>query len=39
MPVICSGKMVCTGPKRESDVYTAVNSLHVLPEEKDLMAY
>src|SRR5271157_4907133 len=34
-----SGKLVCTGAKRESDVYRAVNNLHVTLEEKGLMAY
>ncbi len=37
--VFSSGKMVCTGAKRESEVYRAVNNLHVLLEEKDLMVY
>ncbi|MCS4540021.1 MAG: TATA box-binding protein, partial [Thaumarchaeota archaeon] len=30
---------VCTGAKREGEVYRAVNNLHVLLEEKDLMVY
>jgi transcription initiation factor TFIID TATA-box-binding protein len=30
---------VCTGAKRESEVYRAVNNLHVLLEEKKLMVY
>ena len=34
-----SGKLVCTGAKKEADVYRSVNSLHVLLEEKDLMFY
>ncbi len=34
-----SGKLVCTGAKRESDVYRAVNNLHVMLEEKGLMIY
>ncbi|HYW85003.1 MAG TPA: hypothetical protein VFB30_17200 [Spirochaetia bacterium] len=37
--IFSSGKMVCTGAKRESDVYRAVNNLHVLLEEKNLMVY
>jgi transcription initiation factor TFIID TATA-box-binding protein len=34
-----SGKLVCTGAKREreGEVYSAVNDLHVLLEEKQLM--
>ena len=34
-----SGKLVCTGGKREPDVYRSVNNLHALLEEKDLMLY
>jgi transcription initiation factor TFIID TATA-box-binding protein len=34
-----SGKLVCTGAKRESEVYRAVNNLHVMLEEKELMVY
>jgi transcription initiation factor TFIID TATA-box-binding protein len=34
-----SGKLVCTGAKKERDVYRAVNNLHVTLEEKGLMAY
>ena len=34
-----SGKLVCTGAKKEEDVYRSVNNLHVLLEEKDLMVY
>jgi len=37
--VFSSGKLVCTGAKKESDVYRAVNNLHVTLEEKGLMAY
>jgi len=37
--IFSSGKMVCTGAKRESEVYRAVNNLHVLLEEKNLMVY
>ena len=37
--VFSSGKLVCTGAKRESEVYRAVNTLHVMLEEKGLMAY
>jgi transcription initiation factor TFIID TATA-box-binding protein len=34
-----TGKLVCTGAKRESEVYRAVNNLHEMLEEKGLMAY
>ncbi|MXY61560.1 MAG: TATA-box-binding protein [Cenarchaeum sp. SB0665_bin_23] len=34
-----SGKLVCTGAKKEPDVYRSVNSLHAMLEEKDLMLY
>ena len=34
-----SGKLVCTGAKKESDVYRSVHNLHALLEEKDLMIY
>ena len=37
--LFASGKLVCTGAKRESEVYRAVNNLHVLLEEKNLMVY
>jgi len=37
--LFASGKLVCTGAKRESDVYRAVNNLHVMLEEKKLMVY
>jgi transcription initiation factor TFIID TATA-box-binding protein len=37
--IFSSGKMVCTVAKRESEVYRAVNNLHVLLEEKNLMVY
>jgi transcription initiation factor TFIID TATA-box-binding protein len=37
--VFSSGKLVCTGAKNEQDVYTSVNNLHSLLEEKDLMVY
>ena len=39
MLVFASGKLVCTGGKTAPDVYRAVNSLHVLLEEKELMIY
>lgn len=34
-----SGKLVCTGAKKESDVYRSVHNLHSLLEEKNLMIY
>jgi len=34
-----TGKLVCTGAKKEQDVYRSVNNLHALLEEKDLMIY
>ena len=37
--IFTSGKMVCTGAKKEEDVYRSVNILHALLEEKKLMVY
>jgi len=37
--LFASGKLVCTGAKREQDVYDAVQKLHVLLEEKKLIFY
>jgi transcription initiation factor TFIID TATA-box-binding protein len=37
--LFASGKLVCTGAKKESDVYRSVNNLHALLEEKELMLY
>ncbi|MDA4121613.1 MAG: TATA-box-binding protein [Thaumarchaeota archaeon] len=37
--LFASGKLVCTGAKKESEVYRAVNNLHVMLEEKKLMIY
>ena len=34
-----SGKLVCTGAKKEPDVFRSVNNLHSKLEEKDLMLY
>ena len=34
-----SGKMVCTGAKKEEDVYEAVDKLHKSLEEKELIFY
>ena len=37
--IFASGKLVCTGGKTEKDVYRAVNNLHSMLEEKNLMNY
>ncbi len=37
--LFASGKLVCTGAKKESDVYRSVHNLHSLLEEKKLMTY
>lgn len=37
--LFASGKLVCTGAKRETDVYLSVHNLHSLLEEKNLMIY
>jgi transcription initiation factor TFIID TATA-box-binding protein len=37
--LFASGKLVCTGAKKEAEVYRAVNNLHVMLEEKKLMVY
>ncbi len=37
--LFASGKLVCTGAKKEVEVYQAVTNLHNLLEEKDLMIY
>ncbi len=37
--LFASGKLVCTGAKKEADVYRSVNNLHSLLEEKQLMIY
>ncbi len=37
--LFASGKLVCTGAKREADVYKTVQNLHILLEEKGLMLY
>ncbi|MCK4668944.1 TATA-box-binding protein [Candidatus Bathyarchaeota archaeon] len=37
--LFASGKLVCTGAKREQDVYTAVHKLHKILEEKELIFY
>jgi transcription initiation factor TFIID TATA-box-binding protein len=37
--IFASGKLVCTGAKKESDVYRSVHNLHTMLEEKELMMY
>ncbi len=37
--LFASGKLVCTGGKTENDDYRAVNNLHTMLEEKNLMIY
>jgi len=37
--LFASGKLVCTGAKKEPDVYRSVHNLHSLLEEKGLMIY
>ena len=37
--VFATGKLVCTGAKKESDVYRSVHNLHAILEEKELMIY
>jgi len=37
--LFASGKLVCTGAKKEEDVYVAVDQLHALLEEKVLIFY
>jgi transcription initiation factor TFIID TATA-box-binding protein len=37
--VFATGKLVCTGAKKEDDVYRAISILHTLLEEKKLIIY
>jgi transcription initiation factor TFIID TATA-box-binding protein len=37
--LFASGKLVCTGAKKESDVYASVDKLHLLLEETSLIFY
>jgi transcription initiation factor TFIID TATA-box-binding protein len=37
--LFASGKLVCTGAKKEEDVFVAVDKLHTLLEEKALIFY
>jgi transcription initiation factor TFIID TATA-box-binding protein len=37
--LFASGKLVCTGAKKEQDVFDAVHKLHGILEEQDLIFY
>lgn len=37
--LFASGKLVCTGAKKEEDVYVAIEKLHKLLEEEELIYY
>jgi transcription initiation factor TFIID TATA-box-binding protein len=37
--LFATGKLVCTGAKKEQDVYDAVHKLHTQLEEKNLIFY
>lgn len=37
--LFASGKLVCTGAKKEEDVYVAIDQLHALLEETNLIFY
>jgi transcription initiation factor TFIID TATA-box-binding protein len=37
--LFASGKLVCTGAKKEQDVFDAVDKLHSLLEETSLIFY
>lgn len=37
--LFASGKLVCTGAKKESEVFKAVDNLHKMLEQKELMIY
>lgn len=37
--IFVSGKLVCVGARKESEVYRAVHNLHTMLEEKQLMYY
>ena len=39
MLIFASGSLVCTGAKKEQDVYDAVHKLHGILEEQNLMFY
>ena len=37
--LFASGKLVCTGAKKEQDVYDSVHKLHKILEDQDLIFY
>jgi transcription initiation factor TFIID TATA-box-binding protein len=37
--IFASGNLVCTGAKKEKDVYDAVKKLHIILEEQNLIFY
>jgi len=37
--IFASGRLVCTGAKKEQDVYDAVHKLHLILEEQNLIYY
>ena len=37
--LFASGKLACTGAKKEEQVFKAIAILHVLLEEKEMMIY
>ncbi len=37
--IFASGNLVCTGAKREDEVFEAVEKLHRMLEDKDLILY
>jgi transcription initiation factor TFIID TATA-box-binding protein len=39
MLIFASGSLVCTGAKKEQDVYDAVYKLHEILEEQNLIFY
>jgi len=39
IPIFASGSLVCTGAKKEQDVYDAVHKLHGSLEEQNLTFY
>jgi transcription initiation factor TFIID TATA-box-binding protein len=39
MLIFASGSLVCTGAKKEQDVYDSVHKLHVMLEEQNLIFY
>jgi transcription initiation factor TFIID TATA-box-binding protein len=39
MLIFASGSLVCTGAKKEQDVYDAVHKLHEILEEQNLIFY